>query len=733
MPRSRSTQSSSGSPESLRSRLLALLGRPRYQPLDTVGLSRELGVSSDDRSELRRELKKMESEGLVALIRKNRYVLPESADLLSGVIQFHQGGDAHVVSGQRGRPDLYIAGENTWTAMNGDTVLARLMHEGVADRRGRPQGRVIRILKRANPTIVGTLQQSRKFYFVIPDDPKIQQDIYVHPGEVALEEPPKVGDKVVVKLDPWESRHVNPEGEIIEVLGDASKPGVELLSIVRKYRLPDVFPEAVLREADRIAERVTDEELDRREDLRERMIVTIDPDDAKDFDDAIEVEKRDDGWRLGVHIADVSHYVRPGSALDREAFVRGNSVYLVDRVIPMLPEALSNGICSLKPEAERLTFSAFMDFTPGGRMRSARFARTVIRSARRLTYKEAFTLLQSSPGDEMSKRLRVAWELASLLRKKRFEHGSLDLDFPEIKVWLDEEKRPVRLERIENDISHQLIEEFMLAANEAVAAETKRRVVPSIYRVHDQPDPDKLGEYRELIRSYGIKAGDLTQRSELIRVMKLIEGRPDEYALKTALLRSLKRAEYDPNPLGHYGLAKVNYTHFTSPIRRYADLVVHRVLEGLPGGRSGKRVASTDLPAVTEHISATERVAADAERESVKLKKLEYFQAQLDSRRPEAFEAVVVDVRSYGLLVELPQFLLTGLIHVSALGGDFFEFDSTRLRFVGRRTRAVFGIGDRLEVGVAKVDLYKQQVDFFVFEQKAPKSSGRRMSNRGVR
>ena len=699
----------------LKNKILQLLRLPKYQPLDKVEISKKLGLSSDQRAELRGVLGEMEQRGEIARIRKERYVLPEVADLVTGVIQIHAGGGAHILSEKPGQKDLYIAAQNTGTAMNGDRVVARIMHEGREQRRtDKVEGRVIKILVRATDTIVGTMQKTKKFFYVIPDDPRLGHDVYVHPGVVRLPRQPSVGDKVVVKLDEWESRHVNPEGEIIEVLGPASAPGVDMLSIVRKHQLPTEFPDAVLREADRISESIHESELARREDLSRQMIVTIDPDDAKDFDDAIYVEKHADGWSLGVHIADVSHYVTPGTALDKEAYKRGNSVYLADRVIPMLPEKLSNGICSLKPDVDRLTRSAFIEFNKAGKIKSARFAHSVIRSEKRLTYRQAFAILQKPADSPLAQRLHTSWELASLLRKNRFAAGSLDLDFPEIKVWLDDSGKPVRLEKVENDISHQLIEEFMLAANEAVAFEIKNKQLPGVYRIHEDPDPDKLAEYREFIAGYGIKAGDLTQRREVQKVLASIRDRPEEYALKLGFLKSLKRAEYDINPIGHYGLAKVNYTHFTSPIRRYADLVVHRILSHASNHHSvkGVRLAAADLAVVSAHISDTERTAADAEKESVKFKKIEYFQNQLQQRKPDAFSAVVVDVRSYGLLVELPDLLLTGMVHVSSLANDFYTFDPVRLRFTGRKTGKTYQIGDKLDVIVSRVDVYKQQVDF---------------------
>src|SRR5437899_8064929 len=507
--------------------------------------------------------------------------------------------------------------------MHGDRVVARISPDTPYGRiKGRREGRIIRILERAHDTIVGTLQRSRNFYYVVPDDPRFVHDIYVRPERDQQQgTSANVGDKVVVRLDVWESRHVNPEGEIIEVLGPASAPGVDVLSIIRKYHLPAEFPKDVLDQAERISEKIGSRQLESREDLRKEFIVTIDPDDARDFDDAIQVEKTGTGWRLGVHIADVATYVEPGSALDREARRRGNSVYLPDRVIPMLPERLSNGVCSLNPGVDRLTHSVFIHFDKHGVVKSARFARSVIRSAHRLTYKQAYAILTSPPGDQLGERLHLAWELAALLRRKRFQHGSLDLDFPEVKVWVDKEGRPVRLERVENDESHQLIEEFMLAANEAVARELKKRAIPTIYRVHENPDLEKLAEYREFVLSFNYKVGDLTHRAELQRLLASIRGKPEEQALKVALLKSLKRARYLTQPLGHYGLAKSNYLHFTSPIRRYADLIVHRAL----GERNQRRQARADmgqLAAVAEHISTTERTAAEAEIEAVRMKKL---------------------------------------------------------------------------------------------------------------
>src|SRR5712671_1360872 len=437
----------------IQEQILALLGSADYRPADKNELAKALGWKSGVRMGLNQALRDLERAGEIARIRKNRYVLPPAADLVTGKLSIHQAGYGFLTSEMPGQPDVFIAAENTGTAMHGDRVVTRISRDEPYGRiKGRREGRVIRILERAHDTIVGTLQRSRNFYYVVPDDPRFVHDIYVHPepdqepGNAA-----NVGDKVVVRLDAWESRHINPEGEIIEGRGPASMPGIDMISIIRKYHLSVEFPKDVLGQAERIPEQVDERQLEGREDLREQFIVTIDPDDARDFDDANQVEKTTSGWRLGVHIADVAAYVEPGSALDREARRRGNSVYLPDRVIPMLPERLSNGVCSLNPGVDRLTHSVFIHFDKHGVVKNARFAHSVIRSAHRLTYKQAYAILKSPARDQLGERLNLAWELASLLRRKRFEHGALDLDFPEVKVWVDTQGKPVRLERVEND------------------------------------------------------------------------------------------------------------------------------------------------------------------------------------------------------------------------------------------------------------------------------------------
>ena len=692
----------------LTARVLELVRKRRQAPPSLQEIAQVLQSRGQDAPSVARVLHDLEIAGDIVRVRQDRFTLPQEADLAVGTIQLHRDGSAHLLRDKPGDPEFYLSPENTTTALPGDRVVVRHLRDQPPHRGYQPCGRVIRILKRGTTTAVGTLEKSARFWHVVPDDKHFVHNIYVPQPAPPLR--PNQGDKVVVKLGEWKSRHINPEGEIVEVLGPADKPGVDIESIIRKFDLPTKFPEKVTAEAHAFPDTVPPSAARGREDCRDTLVITIDPDDARDFDDAIHVVRTNDGWKLTVHVADVSHYVTPGTPLDHEAYKRGNSVYLPDRVIPMLPEALSNGLCSLRPDEDRLTFAAFLDITREGKIRKSRFAKCIIRSARRFTYKEAFARLQAKPADKFDHMLHEAWAMASVLRKKRFEEGSLDLDFPEVKVWLDDQGRPARMERIENDISHQLIEECMLAANEAVARLFRMTPAAAIHRVHEKPDEAKLNEYRERVQMHGHKVGNLAVRKELTRFLKMLRGQPEEYALKTALLKSLKRASYSPEPAGHYGLAKSDYTHFTSPIRRYADLIVHRVLSDICGYAKPK--GRIPFGEIARHISTTERNAAEAEREAVRLKKFEFFRQQLAKKTGQTFKAIVLEVRNFGMFIELPEVMAGGLIHVSALGDDFYTFDQARQRFVGRRTKKTYQAGDELQVIVARVDPFKQQLDF---------------------
>lgn len=742
-----------------------LVRRPDYRPATKSELARQLGVGAADRTAFRQALRLLEESGEIQCGKRSRYAPPPPGSTagkagaeggIAGTIFFppnetrrhgffrpdpEAAGRAEL-RGQEG--DVFVPARCTATAMHGDRVLVKLSrrtpprwHRHVKGRQARPadtgdglQAQVVKVLERGFPRIVGLFRQHGRYAHLTPDHPSLPRTINLAGSFRGA----KDGDKVVVRLEAWESPQLPPLGEVIEVLGRPEDPGVDILSVIHRYGLPTHFPEAVLAEAAAIPEAIDAAEAARREDWRDREVFTIDPEDARDFDDAISVHEfhpdEGGGWELAVHIADVSHFVRSGSALDREARKRGNSVYLADRVLPMLPEKLSNGVCSLKPGVDRLTHAVVLRFDREARQTSVRYASAVIRSRRRFTYEEAFARMNLSHGEidrlepaeaSLGHHLKRAWELASRLRDRRFRGGALDLDFPEVRAVVDEQGRAVGARRSEYDESHQLIEEFMLAANEAVAYETKQALAPSVYRIHEDPDPDRLMEFGEQARGYGYAVGDVTLRSELQKVLALIRGKPEEHSLKIALLKSLKRAAYSPEPLGHYGLAKVNYTHFTSPIRRYADLVVHRVLRRIAMGRipgADASVADTTpgqgrLAEIARHISETERIAADAEQETQRMKLLEYLLRVAADDRSRSFDAIVYDIRPLGAFVELTDLMIKGLIRKEDLpSGHGWRFDAARHRLAGHHGKEALAVGQRVKVRVTRVDRARGFVDF---------------------
>ena len=746
----------------LRDRLPALLRAPDYVPLDEPGIARALGLPKKERDSLAFEIRRLLAAGELVRIKQDRLCLPRDADLVTGRILFRQGGSAYVLPEKRAtgpeKPAIQISAEDTGVAMHGDQVVVRLSDELTRPHGnrpgGEPAGRVIRILAREHETLSGNLQRTKLFFYVVPDDPRFIHDIYVpDPAKSGVRPVPAVGDKVVVKLREWKQRHVNPEGEIVARLGRTHEPRAELAAIYLKYRLEPEFPDEVLREAAALPARVSPAELAGRLDYRNIPTFTIDPDDAKDFDDALSVETLPNGdVRVGVHIADVSSYVKPGTALDREAQRRGNSTYLVGTVVPMLPEKLSNGLCSLVEREDRLTKAALLTFHKG-HLRDTAFANTVIRSRKRLTYRQAYAFLKEDNLDkirhlpappahqtgatgralsalgrdelaDLQHWIRQLWDLASRMRRERMRAGSLDLDMPEVKIFVNEQGYADRLERIEQDESHQLIEEFMLAANEAVARVTKQHHLPSLYRVHDDPDEQKLQEYRQLLATFGVTVGDLTQRGEVMRLLHLLKTHPQGYTLRIQLLRSLKKAVYRATPDGHYGLAKQDYTHFTSPIRRYSDLVVHRVFDqylikhlgvAAPHGHAfGYNVAR--MESLAEHLSLTEQNSMDAERDSQKVKLLEFFERELAKKKKTVFAAVITDVRNHGLFVELPDAMTFGLVHLSTMRDDFYLLNNAGTALIGRRTKRRLEVSQKVQVITEKVDRFKRQIDFRLAE-----------------
>jgi len=747
----------------IRERLLQRLRRPDYVPEALPVLVHQLGLARRDRRKLAHELRLLETEGAIVRIKRDRYCLPSDADLVTGRITFRANGGALLIPetppGQRERAPVEIFPEDADVAMHGDKVVVRLSDRQIRrPARGRPgeterraTGTVIRILERARTTVTGNLERTKLFFYVAPDDPRFVHDIYVpDPAQSTLSPAPRLGDKVVVRLHEWTQRHINPEGEVVEVLGRTHEPAAELKAIFHKYRLDLTFPEAVLREVDAVPAELPAADRRHRLDVRAVPTLTIDPDDAKDFDDALSLEHLADGeLRVGIHIADVPTYVRPGTALDTEAQRRGNSTYLVGTVIPMLPHALSNGICSLKEGVDRLTKSVFLTFTKHGKVRETTFANTVIRSQKRLTYKQAYALLKEDnpaairalppppahqtgfagrPLSELTNNeiahlrdlVRAFWSIASRLRRDRMHGGSLDLEMPETKIYVDAQGYADRLEKVVHDESHQLIEEFMLAANEGVARALREANLPCVYRVHDEPDEEKLQELREYLATFQITTGDLTVRAELVKLLAKLREHPQGYILRTQVLRSLKKAAYRGTPDGHFGLNKRDYTHFTSPIRRYSDLIVHRVFAhfvtkvhgqpAVPGAKVDYTPAK--IASLGEHLSLTEINSAEAERESVKVKLLEFFERELAKKKKTHFAAVITEARNHGLFIELTESMAFGLVHVSTMTDDLYTLDDSGTALVGRRTKQRLAVGQHLEVVVARVDRFKRMVDF---------------------
>jgi len=696
-------------------KIVRLLSRKNYVPMTCEEIASK--IRAPEVHEVSQLLSDLTRSGQIVRIKGNRYSLPDVADLVVGRIQIHRSGAGTLYPDDASHPPVDIAPNHTSTAMLHDRVLVRLIEEPiwrVKRRRGKPNdgpsGKVIQVLERARTRVVGTLKRSDHYYFVIPDDPRIPLDIFVDaPRKGNGKNFSRPGDKVLIEIEDWVSQHQPPEGKIMERLGRPDDPGVDMLSILSHYDLNKSFPANVLAEVDRLPDKVTEGDLKGRKDCRNHDVITIDPFDAKDFDDAFYLKKEKDGrWRLWVHIADVSHYVKPGTALDDEARARGNSTYLVDRVIPMLPEKLSNGICSLNPKVDRLSKCAEFLIGTSGQIEDVQFYSAVIHSKRRFSYEEAFDYLSGSkkPETQIENMLLDANRLAQMLRRARFRSGALELESPENKIILDKDGKLDKVIKVENDESHQLIEEFMLLANEAVAAELRKRRKNAIYRVHEDPDPEKLDEFAGKMEALGIKVGEIRNQKAAQRAIRKLKEHPAAPVLRIAFLRSLKRARYAVEPIGHYGLAKADYLHFTSPIRRYADLIAHQVLF------TKSSFPLKKLTQAADHISFTERNSADAEMDSKRIKLLIHLEQQLMSGRRETYEGIVSDVRNMGFFVEAVDLGMSGMIRSSSLEDDFYVYDPLKMALVGKHRKKVIALGDRLKVRVTKVDLYKKQVDF---------------------
>jgi len=700
--------------EERKERIRGFLNDKSYHPLTFDELVVSLDVLREDIELFRQCLEELEEEGYIYRTKKNRYVAPEKIGLVAGTFQGHERGYGFVVPDDPGQGDLFIQSDRVKGAMHGDRVVARIIRYYSDDRNS--EGEIVKILSRANEKIVGTFEKSYSVGYVIPDLKKIKGHVIV-PLDKSMGAKPH--QKVVVEITRYPEPERNAEGQIVEILGDADEKGVDALSILRAYKIPVDFPEEVIREARSIPQELTPEDYAGRRDLRGLTMVTIDGEDARDLDDAVSLEITENGnYLLGVHIADVSHYVKENSPLDREALKRGTSVYFPDMVIPMLPKELSNGICSLNPKVDRLAFSVFMEIDSLGRVVSHEIVESVINVNERMTYTNVYKILEEKD-PELIERYRPLVpmfekmkELALILMKRRNIRGAIDFDFEEAKIILDENGKPVKIGKYEITIANKIIEEFMLLCNETVSEHFYWAEIPFVYRIHEDPDPEKIKRLNEFLFNFGVRikgSGNVHPRA-LQDVLAKVKGTPQERVISTMMLRSLQKARYSDEHTWHFGLAANYYSHFTSPIRRYPDLIIHRIMkEYLHGKFDGKRNEhySSILPEITKHCSERERSAEEAEREYEDLKKAEYMQQHIG----ETFTGIVSGITSFGMFVELDN-TVEGLVRLTSMDDDFYDFDEKLQVLIGVRTGKVYRIGDTVEVVVTNADPKTRQVDF---------------------
>lgn len=685
-----------------------------YVPMKLKELAILLQVPKEQRSELKAVMDALEAEGKVHVSQKGKY-LKGAGRTLRGVYQAHPRGFGFVtIEGET--DDIFIPEKETNGALHGDTVEILLTASPEGKRK---EGKIVKIAERGTAKIVGLYQvaKGKHYGFVIPDNQRFLQDIFV-PEERA--KGAVDGHKVVVELTSYGSDNAKPEGKIVEILGHVNDPGVDIMSIVKSYDLPVEFPEKVMNQAERVSEEVSDADMAGRKDLREWVMVTIDGEDAKDLDDAVSLTRTEDGknWILGVHIADVANYVQERSALDREALHRGTSVYLADRVIPMLPHRLSNGVCSLNAGVDRLAMSCIMTVDAKGDVIDHEICESVIRVNERMSYTSVKKILEDHDEEETTRYIDLVpmfeemEQLAGILRNRRHQRGSIDFDFPESKIMLDEEGHPMEIRSYDRNVATKIIEDFMLLANETVAEEYYWREIPFVYRVHETPDEDKIKKLAILINNFGysLHISDEVRPGQIQKLLAKIQGTPQETMISRLALRSMKQARYTPENDGHFGLAARYYTHFTSPIRRYPDLQIHRIIKDDLRGRMNEKKMEhyqTILPEVTRQASETERRAEEAERETIRLKKAEYMEAHIG----EVFEGVISGITNWGIYVELSN-TIEGLVHVANMYDDHYDYYEDRYEMVGEHTGKTYKLGETVYVRVIDADCLTRTIDF---------------------
>lgn len=698
----------------IKERLLGILPADGREALSESQLSGRLQLRGHARKSFRALLDLMVERGDIVRVGHDRYSAGKPGDLIAGRLDILRSGNGFVAP-EDGSTEIFIDKTGMNTSLPGDRVLVRLNGSQDQARGERRTGKIVRVLERSRRAIAGTLKKTKNFYYVVPIDPTYTESFYVPDKKDA-----EVGDRVVIQFTEWDHKHVSPEAEIIERIGPANDPSLDTLAILRHYGLSESLPADVVREASEAPERMAHP--GRRDDFRDLFTFTIDPATARDFDDALSMETDDKGRRvLGVHIADVSHFVPQNCAMDAEAKKRGNSVYLPDLVLPMLPEQLSNGLCSLRPNEDRLAFSALLTFDEKGTCLRSSFHRSIIRSRLRLNYEQALAALESGSVEGYPEAgisaaalstMRGIHQLAQQLRARRFDrYCALDLDMPEYEVVMGADGMISDIRKNVNDISHQLIEECMVAANEAVDKALSERGIELLRRVHAEPSPAKIELLAAQLTEMGFQPGDLSNRRNLSAFLKSVRGHPLEHDVKLVVLKSMMRAEYSPDPIGHYGLAKQFYAHFTSPIRRYPDLVVHRILAAMLVGKRTSYSYSS-LKAIGSHCSKTEQVAENAEKMLLEIKKYRFLEQQLKTGRRKEYDAIIVNVRRFGMFVELVELGVQGLVPITSLSAGYVRF-SEETRSL-RTDSAKYSVLDRVKVRVSRVDFDKRQVDFEV-------------------